>query len=246
MDSKMEGCDWVKISAVIPVYNTNPKHLKECIDSVFNQTYKPFEVVVVNDGSTRKKTIEFLNTLKDVVLVNQENKGIAGALNTGIKTMQGDWWAGLASDDVWVPSKLEHQVKLVEEKPEAKIVYANWMKINGNSVPIRTVKERVFTNLKAQQKSLINHYFATWSNLLIHKEVFDKVGLFNEEFIASEDYEFIVRASQYYLFYHVPKVLMKYRIHSEQLTGTANGCTGRNGGVYHKRAINLARKLFGG
>lgn len=236
-----------KISVVVPVYNTKKEYLIDCLNSIFHQTYKPYEIIVVNDGSTRKETLDVLKQLKDsdVILINQENKKISGALNAGIRIMKGDWWAGLSSDDMWFPNKLEEQVKFAKEHPEAKVIYANWIAVDHNGFFIQQINEHIFFNLKDQQDYLKHGYFSTWSNIFINKEVFEKVGLFNEEYPTSEDYEFTIRMSQYYLFYKVPKNLMMYRIHPEQLTETEWGWKGIKGRFYTNKAALLAHKLFG-
>ncbi|MFH1545349.1 MAG: glycosyltransferase [archaeon] len=257
----------MKISVVIPVFNTAPKYIKQCLGSVFAQSYKPYEIIVVNDGSTRKETLLFLRELekdKRVRLINQENKKISGALNTGIKNMKGEWWAGLSSDDMWLPNKLECQIDYAKNNPDAKVMYADWMMVNetiplfNKTLPawllrilwrlgflVREVKEQSFSNLHDQQRYLTHSYFATWSNLLIHKEVFDKVGLFNEEFPSCEDYEMNIRIAQHYLFHKVEKTLMRYRVHAGQLSNTEWGFEGGEGKEYQEKAKKLAQKLYG-
>jgi len=229
----------MKISVVIPVYNTKKEYLLKCLDSVFSQTIKPYEIIVVDDGSSRKETLDFLSGLKGVKLIRQENKGISGALNTGIKAMTGDWWAGLASDDEWLPIKLEEQIKHIIDNPNAKFIYSDWITSNDSIGAAGIIREAEFDSLIKQQNHLKHNYFPNWSGWLIKKEVFDKIGLFNESFIINEDYEFVVRASLYYLFYKVSFPLFIYRIHQEQLTSTNN-----IGSKYRLDAQTLARNLY--
>jgi len=237
------------ISVVVPVYNTKAKYLEQCLFSIFGQTYQPYEVIIVNDGSTRKETLNVLKmieeqNLKNVKIIHQENKKISGALNTGIRNMKGNWWAGCASDDLWFPNKLEEQVKFAKKHPEARVIYANWVMIDENGFFIRQVNEVEFFSLRDQQLYLCQAYFATWSNMLVHKEVFKKIGLFNEAFPTSEDYEMNIRIAQYYLFYKVPKNLMMYRVHPEQLSESEWGWKGEKGKEYTIRAQKLAKQLF--
>lgn len=90
-----------KISVVIPVYNTEPNYIDKAINSVLNQTYKNIEIIVVNDGSTDKATLEYLKTINnpDIKIINQENKGLGGARNTGIENSTGEYIGFLDSDD---------------------------------------------------------------------------------------------------------------------------------------------------
>lgn len=238
----------MKISVVIPVYNTKTKFLQDCLISVFVQVYKPYEIIVVNDGSTRKETLEFLDKLKEnrrVIVIDQENKKISGALNTGIRNMKGDWWAGLSSDDMWYPFKLQCQVNYVKDNPEAKVIYADWHAIDENNNITGATRSPKFNSLKEQQQHLRRAFFATWSNLLIHKEVFNKVGLFNESYPTCEDYEMNIRIAQYYFFHKVEKPLLLYRFHKEQLSNTPMGWKGSMGKIYNEKAKELAEKLYG-
>lgn len=238
----------MQISTVIPVYNTDPRFLERSINSVLNQTLKPLEILVVNDGSTRQETLDFINTIRDTELISvfdQENKKVSGALNTGIRNMKGEWWAGLSSDDMWVPHKLEKQVEFVKQHPEAKVVYADYAIIGVNDEIIAAFyTEPSFSSLRDQQRFLIGSYFGMWSNMLVHKSVFDKVGMFNEEFIACEDYEMVIRISKYFRYYKVPEVLTSYRHHPEQNTHTKYGFNKEIGRVYDQMCHQLAKELF--
>jgi glycosyltransferase involved in cell wall biosynthesis len=239
----------VKISTVTPIYNTNPVFLKKCVDSILYQEYKPFEIFLVNDGSTRKETLNCLDEFRKderLTIIDQENKKTCGALNAGIRAMTGDWWAGLSSDDMWMPYKLKMQVEFAHHHQEAKVIYGDYRCIEADgSIAQKRFIEPVFNSLKQQQQFIIRSYFGMWSNMLVHKSVFDKVGTFNEEFIACEDYEMLVRISQYYLYYKIPEVLTSYRKHSEQITVGDYGFQGKIGCHYNMRCQAMAMELFG-
>ena len=142
-------------------------------------------------------------------------------------------------------NKLIKQVAFATNHPEAKVIYADWQTIGEDDVvgDPRYV-EPEFKTLEQQQQFVIGSYFGMWSNMLVHKSVFDKVGMFNEEFIACEDYEMLVRISQHYLYHKVPEVLTKYRIHGEQTTHGEFGFQGKIGRIFDTRAHALAGKLF--
>ena len=236
-----------RISVVVPVYNTKAKYIEECLESVFRQTYKPFEIIVVNDGSTRKETLDYIKKIErkgSAIVIHQKNKKISGALNTGIKSMKGNWWAGCSSDDKWVYNKLEEQVKYASDHPDAKVIYADWFMMDENGNITESVNEVTFSTIIQQRVYLCHAYFSTWSNMFVHKSVFDDIGLFNESFPTSEDYEMNIRIAQKYLFHKVPKPLMMYRIHPEQLSESEWGWKGGQGSAYTSKAQDLARKLL--
>lgn len=237
----------IAISAVVPVYNTKKEYLEQCFKSIENQIYKPIEIIFVNDGSTREETLQFLDSIRsfeNVKVIDQENKKTAAALNAGIRSMKGNWWAGLSSDDQWKPYKLKLQVNCIEQCPEAKVIYGDYELVDQNNFFIRKAIEPNFDSLLQQQKFLIASYFGMWSNLLIAREVLDEINGFNDEFICCEDYEFAVRLSVKYKYYKIPEVLTSYRIHQEQNTHTTYGYQGTLGSTYDRRCHELARKLF--
>lgn len=92
-----------KVSIIIPVYNVKPCYINDAINSALNQTHKNIEIIVVNDGSTDDETLDFLKTIDNplIKIINQENKGLGGARNTGIENATGEYIGFLDSDD-WV------------------------------------------------------------------------------------------------------------------------------------------------
>lgn len=202
------------ISVIIPVYNQKPEYLNQAIDSVLRQTYKNLELIIVDDGSDKQVTIT--SSANNIKVIRQENKGVAGALNTGIKEMKGEWFAWLSSDDIWYPEKLEKQIELIK-KSSAKIIYSDWEYIDETGEHIRYEVEPEFSNLKDLQFHLCHRFFGCGSTVMIHKECFEKIGMFNEEYRGMEDYEMWFRLAKEYMFYKVPLVLMKYRSHINAL-----------------------------
>jgi glycosyltransferase involved in cell wall biosynthesis len=114
----------MEISAIIPTYNY-ARYVTRAVDSALHQTYPLAEVIVVDDGST-DNTREVLSAYGDRIrYVYQENRGLAGARNTGIRNARSPWVAYLDSDDTWFPEKIERQVKVVEADPAVELVYTS-------------------------------------------------------------------------------------------------------------------------
>lgn len=243
----------MKISVVIPVFNTKAEYLRMAVESVLLQSYPCHELIVVNDGSTRKETLQELNTAKygydkyDIIkVIDQENKKISGALNTGIRHMTGDWWTGCGSDDTWLPDKLKEQVSFIEKHPDAKVIYCDWDYIDAKGNVIKHFTEPEFKDRIEAGKYIIRNYFGTWGGMMIHRSVFDAVGLFNEAFPTREDYEMNIRILIKFMMYRVPKTLFTYRLHPEQLTNSAHaGARSADGKRYTEIARDLAIAFFG-
>ena len=114
------------VSIVIPVYNAE-KYLKKALDSCLNQSYSNVEVIAVNDGST-DNTSEILSSYADkIIVVNQKNKGIAGAINTGIRAMNSNWYKLMNADDILYPKCVEILIsELGKIKDKKTIIYGNY------------------------------------------------------------------------------------------------------------------------
>jgi len=114
-----------KVSVIIPVYNSE-KFLKSSIDSVLGQSYENLEIITVDDGST-DSSFDILEQFgKEIVVLRQQNKGLADALNQGIKKMSGKWFKWFSPDDILYPKAIEILVDNVKKLPANTIVYSNW------------------------------------------------------------------------------------------------------------------------
>lgn len=135
-----------KFSIIIPVYNTE-KYLKKCLDSVFNQEYKDFEVIIINDGSTDKSENiinEYINTYNNIKYIKQKNKGLSNARNEGVSKSKGEFLLFLDSDDFY---EKEFLSKLNENiNDESEVIRYQVQDVLENE-KIITYKDEIFTNL---------------------------------------------------------------------------------------------------
>ncbi len=204
------------ISVVIPTYNRR-ELLPRAIGSVLNQTRAPREIIVVDDGSTDDTAQIVGNDFPQVELILQENQGVSAARNSGIKTAPGDWLAFLDSDDAWLPHKLEKQLDMLVRHPEMKICHTGetWLK---NDRQVGQKKKHQKPSGWIFQKCLELCAISP-SSVLIKREVFDTVGLFDESLPACEDYDLWVRISARYEVHCVEEPLtVKYGGHPGQLS----------------------------
>jgi glycosyltransferase involved in cell wall biosynthesis len=210
----------MRISVVIPVYNGH-RYLGDAVESVLNQTYPDIEIIVVNDGSTDDgKTCAIAGRFGSRIrYIEQENKGVGGALNTGLVTMTGDVFCWLSHDDTFRPEKTERQVDFFTRLGRTDVVlFSNYALMDGNGHPTtRVAMERVIGDKSqlALLRGCING-----CTTFIPKYVFDSVGLFNESLRFTQDYDMWKRISRRFSFVLMPDVLANYRLHSEQ--GTRN------------------------
>lgn len=172
------------VSVIIPMYNAE-KTIEKCLISIFNQTYKNFEILIVDDGST-DNSCEIIKDMKrkEINLVRQKNAGPSKARNMGISIATGVYIAFLDSDDEWFPSKLEEQLKVFESDTSIGMVAC-----------CTTLKKKIRSE-KVQKITLFGtltkNSLAT-SSILVRKEILKKVGFFDETMKYSEDIELWLR-----------------------------------------------------
>lgn len=173
------------ISVIIPVYN-GEKFIASALDSVIKQDYPDIEIIVVNDGSTDDS--EAIIKSYTVTYIKQENMGVAAARNNGIDIAKGDFFAFIDQDDIWSPNKLRLQIDLLKAHQELGYVLSkqilhlekgfkkpNWLKEEQLDQPI------------------IGYLPST---LMVRKELFNKIGLFDNTFKLGSDSEWFFRANE--------------------------------------------------
>ena len=159
-----------KVSVIIPVYNSK-KHIKDCINSVINQTYKNLEILVVNDKST-DSSLKIINKIKDkrIKIINlKQNSGVAVARNKGIEEATGDYICFIDSDDYWYLKKIEKQVKFMKEN-DYTFIYSDYEFLHNGK------RHRV--NVPS---------YITYKEALKNTTIFTSTVMFNMHHLTKED-----------------------------------------------------------
>jgi glycosyltransferase involved in cell wall biosynthesis len=207
------------ISVVIPTYNY-AHFVTKAVESVLDQTYRHFEIILVDDGST-DDTPERLRPYEDRIrYVYQDNQGLSAARNTGIQTSRGDLVAFLDSDDLWHPRKLEFQVRCLAESPRICLVAADvvkglqgeWADLESSSLPTRPVTLR---------EMLIRSRFGP-SSVLVRRHCFDIVGLFDTSLRSAEDRDMWIRILSHFPAVKLALPLWWYRQHAGNMSKAAS------------------------
>jgi glycosyltransferase involved in cell wall biosynthesis len=206
------------VSIIIPVYN-GENYLREAIDSALAQTYKPIEVIVINDGSQDKTEDIALSYGKKIKYFFKPNAGGASALNMGIKKMQGDYFSWLSHDDLYRQDKIERQMGALVHTPK-RIVYSDYIAIdkNGNHLAeIDIARLYSYTDLTFGLFPVLRQLLSGCS-LLIHKSHFERVGVFNENLYATPDYDLWFRMLKGQRLIYINEALIMSREHKAQVT----------------------------
>ncbi|MCG8638754.1 MAG: glycosyltransferase [Desulfobacterales bacterium] len=197
-----------KISVVMPVYNVDVKWLDTAVDSVLNQVYENFELVIVDDGSQKAETLAYLKQIdheKIVVQLNEKNRGISRASNDGARLATGDYIALLDNDDELRQNALYEVAKAINEY-DPDVIYSDEARvdIHGN-------KKSPF--LKPDwSPDLLRSQMYICHLLVFKKTLFETVGGFNSEFDGSQDYDLMLRFSEHTSnIYHIPEILYFWR-----------------------------------
>lgn len=206
------------VSVIIPTYNRR-EFIQRAMRSVVNQTYKKFKMIVVDDGST-DQTDKALGEFKGHYLfLRQDHKGVAAARNLGIRSARGECIALLDSDDAWHPKKLETQIEFFRKNPEAMIVQTEeeWVR-NGRALRPMKKHQKFSGDIFRQCLPLC---IVSPSATMMRRELFDKVGYFDERLSACEDYDLWLRIAARYPIYLIEgRLTIKYGGHDDQLSRT--------------------------
>src|ERR1700690_852759 len=185
-----------RVSVIIPCYNT-AQLVAQCLDSVFAQTFRDFEAIVVNDGSPDTSELETVLEpyLSRIVYIKQSSKGRAGARNTGIANTHGEFVAFLESADSWMPPHLEIQIQQFENDPSLDLAYANAM-LTGD--PRRQVdyQTRCPSNGPATFETLaVERCQIPTSTVVARKAAIVKAGGFDESLPRCDDFDMWLRTA---------------------------------------------------
>lgn len=214
------------ISIIIPVYN-GAKYLKEAIQSSLNQSYQNIEIIIINDGSNDAGTTDelaqiYANKFPDKIrYFKKENGGCASALNLGIEKMRGEYFSWLSHDDIYLTNKLEHQIKLLEELDDKNtIIYSGYDLIDENSNYISSVKPHDVLGKNELNKPLMPllRGLIHGCSLLIPKIYFEKIGVFDESLLSTQDYALWFKFLRLAPIHYSREILIKSRVHPEQGT----------------------------
>lgn len=208
-----------RVSVIIPTYR-RVNYLKEAVKSVLSQTYKSFEIIIVNDDPSQKEEIDVaLSGFENLQIIHHDqSKGGNASRNTGVKNAKGEILAFLDDDDFWLPNKLEAHVKAHDHESSVGLVYSDCNYVYNN----RLIKDKFSRSILPSdvKKAMSKGIFCPVSTSIvsIKTECVSNLGLFDEQLVSFQDWDFWFRISHSYNFYHVPEVLVEFRQHLGERT----------------------------
>lgn len=206
-----------KVTVLMPAYNA-AKYIYEAIASVLQQTFSDFELVIVNDGST-DDTVSIINSFKDerIVLINQENAGIANALNTGLKHAKAPYIARFDADDICHPQRLEKQVAFLNDNPEYILVGSDLDYILENGDFLFHFRCIAHTHEEIANKL---YYYCPFAHpaVMYRKESICQAGGYSVDAHNFEDYFLWAKIAHAGKFHNIPEPLLLYRLNPSSVT----------------------------
>lgn len=226
------------VSIITITYN-RPKFLLRAIQSVLHQTYKNFELIVINNaGEDVSNIINLFNDQRIRYIVNKENSVEKGR-DIGIDNARGKYIAFLDDDDIFYPNHLQTLVDLLEHNPEYKVVYSDALRTNmnkaGDFYQIES-RELVYSSDFDKTKLLFGNYIPL-NCLLFEANALKSVGYFSDSPSALEDWDLLIRISRKYKFFHIKKVTCEFTIRndsSQRQTSLQNEIIISQNNIYRK------------
>lgn len=211
--SKMQNKE--KISVILPVYN-GEDHVAEAIESVLQQTYNNWELIIVNDCST-DSTSQILESYarKDSrvrVVTNPVNFKLPRSLNEGFRNATGEYYTWTSDDNRYRPNALERLVKALQEDKDAVMVYSDFTLIDD--------KDNVIRLFEKDEPEIIPFINPVGASFLYTREVAEKVGGYDANLFLAEDYDYWIRIWREGKIIHINEDLYLYRLHDKSLTST--------------------------
>ena len=243
------------VSVIIPAYN-HEKYIKQCIESVLNQTYSNLEILVADDCST-DKTREEIEKIKDKRLKKifpKKNQGAVNTMNELSKKCTGKYIAVIGSDDIWYPTKIEEQVKVFKENPKLGAVFTEADFIDDKNEKYENTEIFNYKNMTAGER--IRYFYEKGNHLchpssMIKKSVFEDIGEYNNGYRQLHDYDYWTRLIQKYDIYTINKRLMAYRRTKTNNQSISSANTSNTIRVYnelfninYEMIMNANNKLF--
>jgi len=224
-----------RVSVLTPIYNTNPSHLREMIESILNQTFTDFELLILNDSpdNTEIEKIVLGYAKKDKRVKyskNEHNMGITPSRNKLLKKARGEYVAIFDHDDVSVPTRLEKEVNFLDTNPSVGVV-SGWLEYFGTDNCVWKTPE-LDTDIRVM---LCDSCYIAHTAAMIRKSILvDNDIEYEEYYTPAEDYQLWVRLADVTRFYNIQDILVKYRWTGDNTSSTQNSKR-----EYARRAIYL-------
>lgn len=210
--------DFPLVSIILPVYN-GAALIGRAVESVLRQTYSNYEIIVVDDGSNDRDELEraLSGFSKHLRLFHQPNKGVAAALNRGLRESRGSLFSWLSHDDFYYPDKLKTEVEAFLGAPEEAVIASDYcyVDVHGRELGCHRIPD---SDPNLARVLLLQNDWVHGCAMLIPKYAIEAVGWFNEGLYTTQDYDLFFRLAEKFPFRHVSQIVSAVTIHAGQTT----------------------------
>ncbi|HST23427.1 MAG TPA: glycosyltransferase [Blastocatellia bacterium] len=204
------------VSAIVPCYN-QAHFLSEAIESILGQTYRHFEIIVIDDGST-DETALVASRYESVRCIRRNNEGLAAARNIGLCYSAGDYIVFLDADDRLLPEAFEAGVNCLSDHPECALAYGHVRLVGASGAPLPSPQQSSVD--REHYLELLRHnYIWTPGAVMYRRSALDAVGDFDVSVNASADFDMNIRIARSYPIRCHDKVILEYRKHDANMSG---------------------------
>jgi len=204
------------ITTILPVHN-NHGYIRDAVNSILNQTYRDLELIVIDDGSNPEIDLSDIKDDRIRLFRNEEKTGLPNAINVGIKNGKGDYFARQDSDDQSTPTRFEEQIAMFRDDIGLVSTWGSVIDQNGVNIRDGYIKRKIrsINSIEIQKRMLRGPTnYILGPSVMFSRKVFDKIGYFDEYFrMGEDDFNYWVRAMQFFRFDVVEKELYIYRRH---------------------------------
>ncbi len=222
------------VTVLLPVYNAE-KYLAEAVESILTQTFRDYELLIINDGST-DRSAEIIRSFQDKrvrLVTNETNLKLIATLNKGIELARGKYIVRMDADDISLPERLQKQVDFMETHPEVGVC-GTWFAPLGRSGRIVQYPE----NDESIRIMMLYQTPFCHPSVILRKEVIEKNKIsYSSNFIHCEDYELWARLSSHTRFANIPEALLQYRLHENSISAS-------NQGIQRGKTYDVIRLVF--
>ncbi len=206
-----------KVSVIIPTYN-RADFIKDAVESVLCQTYKDFEIIIVDDGSTDSTKDVLQKFHNKITYIYKSNGGAASARNVGINHAQGEYIAFLDSDDLWLPERLKFGVQALNSDKDIGLFFSDCSRVFNGEKASKTYFDDYKPCAGYMFKQLFMQCFIPTLTVILRKGCFKEAGMFNEELPSCEDYDMWLRISACFKINYIKMPLAIYKTHSKSIS----------------------------
>ncbi len=222
------------VSVIIPAYNAEP-FLHETMQSIVDQTYSDWELILVNDGST-DDTLRVARSFKDdrIQIIDKPNSGVSDSRNQGASVSSGKYLAFLDADDVWLPEKMRESVDFLNKHESFGMVHGDMQVVNEKTKPLDQVLSGKHGEILEPLLLWDGCNVPSPSSILVRRTVFEEVGKFDPQFSTAADQDFFFRVAKHYPIGRISKVQGYYRVHGNNMHMNIERMESDHIGVYRK------------